>query len=55
VKRVLFDSKTTRVFEGAQVRGRTSKTVIDDNNVITVRMPAVDAPELHYLRVESEG
>jgi len=34
------------VFEGAHVRGRGSKDVIDKNKAITVRFQGIDAPEL---------
>jgi hypothetical protein len=36
VKRFTFDGKVIRAFDGARVRGRASKAVIDENRVITV-------------------
>lgn len=42
------DAKKTRVFEGARVRGRTTKDAIDKNGQITIRYQGIDAPELHY-------
>ncbi len=40
--------KTTHAFEGASVRGTSSRTLIDSKNRITVRLQGIDAPELHY-------
>jgi endonuclease YncB( thermonuclease family) len=40
--------RTTKIFEGAQSRGRGSKTVIDKQGRITIRSQGIDAPELHY-------
>jgi len=41
-------SSVTHAFEGAQVRGKVTKDAIDKQNRITIRLQAVDAPELHY-------
>jgi endonuclease YncB( thermonuclease family) len=39
----------TRVFNGAQVRGKSgTKDAIDKNGRIIVRLEGIDAPELHY-------
>jgi endonuclease YncB( thermonuclease family) len=48
LKRITFEGKLTHVFEGAHVRGRGSKDVIDKNKAITVRFQGIDAPELHF-------
>jgi hypothetical protein len=40
--------KITHAFEGAQVHGKVTKDAIDKQQRITVRLPAVDAAELHY-------
>jgi endonuclease YncB( thermonuclease family) len=49
VKRVRFEGKPTRVFNGAHVRGRVVRNVIDENRAITVRFQGIDAPELHFM------
>jgi len=41
-------SKVTHAFEGAQVHGKVTKDAIDSKQRITIRLQAVDAPELHY-------
>lgn len=41
-------AKVTHAFEGATVKGKTSKTAIDNKNRITIRLQGIDAPELHY-------
>jgi len=41
-------SKVTHAFEGAQVHGKVTKDAIDKQQRITIRLQAVDAPELHY-------
>src|SRR5690349_15919855 len=41
-------AKVTHAFEGAQVQGKVRKDAIDKQNRITIRLQAVDAPELHY-------
>jgi len=40
--------RTTKVFFGAETRGRGTKKAIDGQNRITVRLQGIDAPELHY-------
>lgn len=40
--------KTTRVFDGAVVKGRWSRPPVDAKGRMTVRLQGVDAPELHY-------
>lgn len=40
--------RTTRVLEGARVRGASRDPVIDSRSRITVRLQGIDAPELHY-------
>jgi endonuclease YncB( thermonuclease family) len=40
--------KVTHAFEGATVKGRTSKAAIDNKNRVTIRLQGIDAPELHY-------
>jgi endonuclease YncB( thermonuclease family) len=39
--------KVTHAFEGAQVHGKVTKDAIDKGRV-TIRLQAIDAPELHY-------
>lgn len=41
-------AKTTRIFEGAKVRGKGTKEAIDKKGRITVRWQATDTTELHY-------
>jgi len=48
ITRVTFDGTVTRALEGAHVRGRLSKPVIDARGAVTVRLQGIDAPELHY-------
>jgi len=43
----------TTVFDGAKVRGRVTKAVIDQKGRITIRWQGMDAPELHY-RAQAE-
>lgn len=40
--------KVTHAFNGAKVIGKTSKACIDDKGRVTIRLQAIDAPELHY-------
>lgn len=40
--------RTTRVFNDATVKGKTTKPAIDASGRITVRLQGIDAPELHY-------
>jgi len=40
--------KITHAFEGAQVKGKVTKDAIDKQQRITIRLQAIDAPELHY-------
>lgn len=40
--------RVTKAFRDATVRGRTKRTAIDADGVITVRLQGIDAPELHY-------
>ena len=40
--------KVTRVFEGAKVKGATTKAPIDPQGRMTIRLQGIDAPELHY-------
>ena len=40
--------KVTHVFEGATVKGKVSKAVIDSQQRITIRLQGIDATELHY-------
>jgi endonuclease YncB( thermonuclease family) len=40
--------KVTHAFEGATVKGRTTKAPIDNQGRVTVRLQGIDAPELHY-------
>ena len=49
VRRITFNGKVTSALNGAQVRGRTRKVVIDEDGAITVRLQGIDAPELHYM------
>jgi endonuclease YncB( thermonuclease family) len=46
-------AKETKIFEGASVRGRATKEVIDTKGRITIRWQATDTPELHY-RAQAE-
>src|SRR5687767_3434221 len=39
----------THVFDGAKVRGKTTKQVLDAKGRVTVRLQGIDAPELHYM------
>ncbi len=39
----------THVFDGAKVKGKTTKEVVDKKGRITVRLQGIDAPELHYM------
>src|SRR5437773_795653 len=41
-------SKVTHAFEGATVKGKVSKSAIDNKNRVTIRLQGIDAPELHY-------
>ena len=41
-------TRITHAFEGATVRGKVSKPAIDAHGRITIRLQAIDAPELHY-------
>ncbi len=41
-------SKVTHAFEGAQLHGKVTKDAIDKQQRLTIRLQAVDAPELHY-------
>jgi endonuclease YncB( thermonuclease family) len=41
-------AKVTHAFDGATVKGKVSKPAIDKQGRITIRLQAVDAPELHY-------
>ncbi len=41
-------SKITHAFEGAQVHGKVTKDAIDNKGRVTIRLQAIDAPELHY-------
>jgi endonuclease YncB( thermonuclease family) len=41
-------AETTTIFQGAKVRGKGTKEVIDKKNRITVRWQATDTAELHY-------
>src|SRR5262245_8120186 len=38
----------TRAFEGAKVRGATTRAPVDDKGRLTIRLQGIDAPELHY-------
>jgi endonuclease YncB( thermonuclease family) len=40
--------QVTHAFEGATVKGRTTKAPIDNQGRVTVRLQGIDAPELHY-------
>ena len=40
--------QVTHAFEGAKIRGKVAKDAIDKQQRITIRLQAVDAPELHY-------
>ncbi len=40
--------QVTHAFEGARVRGKGTKTVIDTKGRIDIRLQGIDAPELHY-------
>jgi len=40
--------KVTHAFEGATVKGKVRKAVIDKQGRITIRLQGIDAPELHY-------
>jgi endonuclease YncB( thermonuclease family) len=40
--------KITHAFEGAQVHGKVTKDAIDSKGRVTIRLQAIDAPELHY-------
>jgi endonuclease YncB( thermonuclease family) len=39
----------THVFDGATIKGKTTKPVIDAKSRVTVRLQGIDAPELHYM------
>jgi endonuclease YncB( thermonuclease family) len=41
-------SKVTHAFEGATIKGKVSKSAIDNKNRVTIRLQGIDAPELHY-------
>src|SRR5215475_9122766 len=43
--------KITHAFDGAQVHGKGVKDAIDKQGRITIRLQAIDAPELHYRPV----
>ena len=43
-----FDDKITHAFDGAFVRGKVRKSVLDKHNRVTIRLQGIDAPELHY-------
>lgn len=45
----------TRVFEGAKVRGATTKAPLDGKGRITIRLQGIDAPELHYSPARPGG
>src|SRR6266478_1282216 len=40
---------TTHVFDGATVKGKTTKPVVDAKGRVTIRFQGIDAPELHYM------
>lgn len=43
--------KITHVFDDAEVKGKTTKPVLNSKGEITVRLQGIDAPELHYRPV----
>ncbi len=45
--------KVTRVFQGAKVKGATSRAPVDDQGRLTIRLQGIDAPELHYAPARS--
>src|SRR5882724_1947652 len=40
--------KVTHAFNAAKVVGKGSKACIDNKGRVTIRLQAIDAPELHY-------
>lgn len=40
---------TTHVFDRATVKGKTTKSVADAKDHVTIRLQGIDAPELHYM------
>jgi len=42
------EARVTHAFDGARVRGRATHPVLDGNGRVTIRLQAIDAPELHY-------
>ena len=39
----------THVFDGAKVKGKTTKPVVDAKGRVTIRLQGIDAPELHFM------